>query len=80
MGYTSNRGYTLTKLERYEEALAAQNEALRLNSNLSDAYYNRAVIHAFQGEVDLAVADLQQAIQLNPSHRQEATTEVCPIV
>ena len=51
---------------RRDEMLVNFTEAIRINSNDADAYYNRGVVYAQQQKWDLALADFTQAIKLNP--------------
>jgi tetratricopeptide (TPR) repeat protein len=48
------------------EALQDFDQAIALQPNAADAYYNRAQVYAAQRQVERAMADLNQAIQLNP--------------
>ncbi|MEM1448915.1 MAG: tetratricopeptide repeat protein [Planctomycetota bacterium] len=52
------RAYTLHLLERYAEALAAWNEALRLDPDDTDTRGNRALAAVAAGELDVAREDL----------------------
>ena len=47
--------------------MADLTQAIRLNPNYADAYYNRGNVYRNQEKWDLAVADLTQAIRLNPN-------------
>lgn len=42
------------------------NEAIRLNPNLADAYYNRGLIYLDLGKYDEGLADFDEAIRLKP--------------
>ncbi|CEJ44475.1 TPR repeat-containing protein [Umezakia ovalisporum] len=59
-------------LRSYLESLTASpgdyTQAIKLNPNYADAYYNRGIFYYSQGEWDLAVADFTQAIKLNPNY------------
>jgi tetratricopeptide (TPR) repeat protein len=69
----ANQGIVLARSGRYEEALASCDKALELQANDESGYYGKACCYALQGDVDLAVENLQQAINLNPSRcRSEA--------
>ncbi|MGB3238072.1 MAG: tetratricopeptide repeat protein, partial [Geitlerinemataceae cyanobacterium] len=41
----------------------------------ADAYYNKAICYAFQGQVRSAADNLKQAIEINPKCREEARTD-----
>ncbi|NEQ38648.1 MAG: tetratricopeptide repeat protein [Okeania sp. SIO3I5] len=61
-----NKGLAYYKQGEYQQALAAYNQAIRLNPKFADAYYNRAIVYDDLGEYEKALADYNQAIQLNP--------------
>ena len=62
-----NRGASLLALERLEEALAALEQALRLDPNYAGAHNNRG--HALRqlGRLEEAIASFDQALRLNPN-------------
>ena len=69
----TNQGIVLARSGRYEDALASCDKALELQANDESGYYGKACCYALQGDVDLAVENLQQAINRNPSRcRREA--------
>jgi len=70
------RGYTLVQLGRDEEAIACFDTALKIKPDYAGSYYNRAACYALQQEVDLAVNNLQAAIQLNPQYKEEVLTDI----
>lgn len=72
----NNQGYTLVRLGRDEEAIAAFNQALEINPDYASAYYNKAACYALQQQVKLALENLQAAIKLNPSYKEEAKTDI----
>jgi len=51
----------------YSKAVADCNEAIELNPNDTDAYYNRGCTYGEMGEYEKAIADFDRVIQLNPS-------------
>jgi tetratricopeptide (TPR) repeat protein len=57
-----NRGVDLLREARIEEAIAAYDEAIRLDSTLAVAYHNRALAYENLGFVDRAVEDYNEAI------------------
>ena len=61
----SEKGFILLKLKRYSEAEVAYNRAIQLNPRTA-FYYNRGNLYDEQGEVELAIADYNQAIEINP--------------
>ena len=48
------------------EAIQDYDEAIRLNPNYADAYYNRGLAYGAKGDQDRAIQDLNEAIRLNP--------------
>jgi hypothetical protein len=60
---------------RYEEAIAAYNEAIRLAPDFADAYYERGWAYMAAGAGDLADADLAEAARLS---RRYATQDSAP--
>ncbi len=44
------------------------------NVNLANAFYNRGITYGHKGEYDLAIQDFDQALRLNPSFAQLAST------
>jgi tetratricopeptide (TPR) repeat protein len=58
------RGKVLLELGRYKQALADFGKVLTFESDCSDTPYRKAQCHAALGNTDLAVENLQQAIQL----------------
>jgi tetratricopeptide (TPR) repeat protein len=53
-------------LRRYKEALASYNQAISIKPNLHQAYYNKACNYALQNNAELAIENLEKAIQLAP--------------
>lgn len=62
----------LARLKRYDEALAVMDEMAKRFRPNGNATYNRACIYALQGNRDKALANLQQAIGLNPDLKEQA--------
>ncbi|HIK04076.1 MAG TPA: tetratricopeptide repeat protein [Trichormus sp. M33_DOE_039] len=69
----TNQGILLARAGRYQEALISCDKALELKPNDESGHYGKACCYALQGNIDLAIEDLQKAINLNASRcRQEA--------
>ena len=71
-GYLSNYGVELTSAQRWEEAIAAYQEALQLNptlhiayANLVDVLWKRANAHRKSGNIDKAINAYLQLIQVD---------------
>jgi len=58
--------YIFIALSEFEKAVEACNHALKLNSNLTGAYYNRGVAYGNLKQYKSAIADFSKAIELNP--------------
>jgi superkiller protein 3 len=57
-------------------AIADYNEAIRLNPKDDGAYYNRACYYSLENNLELALSNLQKAIQLSPErYRQLSKTD-----
>ena len=69
------RGLLLSILGRYDDAIASFDEALMLKPNDEGVFYNRACCYGWQGQVELAIATLKQAIDLDPKYREMAETD-----
>src|SRR5262249_5531790 len=61
-----DRGYTYRDAERYAEALADFDQALKLLPTFAAAYRERGATYAEAGEPERALADLKRAIRLDP--------------
>lgn len=68
------RGLTLRNWQRYAEAIASYDQAIQIKPNEPTAWYNKACCYAVQGNVDLAIKNLQWAIDLDPTFREKAKT------
>ncbi|MAT45206.1 MAG: hypothetical protein CL609_23000 [Anaerolineaceae bacterium] len=65
------RGMAYIRRDQYEQALEDFNEAIEIDPTFAMAFNGRAVIYAaFKGDLDLAVADLTQAISLEPNNAE----------
>lgn len=59
------KGLKKYKSEEYEEALPMFDEAIELDPNYADAYFNRGMTHIELKNDELAIADLQKAMNLD---------------
>lgn len=64
----THRGYELERGGRYDEAISQFNAAAKLNPSGHETFYWRARAYADKGKFDLAEADLDQAVRLNPRY------------
>jgi tetratricopeptide (TPR) repeat protein len=59
-----------------EEAIASYDKALEFKPDKHEAFYNKACCYALQSQIDQAIQNLQQAINLNPDkYREMAKTD-----
>ena len=63
-----DRGIAFMDSDKYDQAIAALSEAIRLCSALTMAYFARAHAYAEKGDHDLAIADCGIVIGLDPEH------------
>lgn len=63
-----NRGQAEDQLGRQSAALADEDQAIALNPNNPEPWYQRGVMRAHGGDKKGAVADLRQAIKLYDAH------------
>ena len=66
------RGYALTKLERYDEAIKCLNKATDIGPENPWTWYNRAIYYSIKKETEKALSDLKRAIELNESLKEIA--------
>lgn len=67
------RGHALSDMERFDEARAAYDAALRVDPRCPDAYTGRSVLHLAQDRPDEAILDASRSIDL-------ASDELHPMV
>ena len=70
-----NRGTSLLNLKRYDEALTAYNEVLLIDLGEYIGVYNKACVYSLQGKTELAIKNLEIAIQMNSNSREMAKTD-----
>ncbi|WP_442937822.1 tetratricopeptide repeat protein [Nostoc sp.] len=71
----ANKGIVLARAGRYQDSLASCDKALILNPNDESSYYGKSCCYVLQGDIELTIENLQQAINLNPCRcRSEART------
>ena len=59
-----------------DDAIESFDQALKINPDYPNAFYNKAACYALQRQVELAVDNLQQAINLNPQYQEQAKTDI----
>jgi tetratricopeptide (TPR) repeat protein len=64
------RGLAFDRLGKPAEALPAFQQAVRLDSNSAEAHFNLGKTQFALGHLNEAVAELQQALRLNPGDKQ----------
>jgi tetratricopeptide (TPR) repeat protein len=63
-----NKGYTLARLGKFEEALKANARALELQPDFAEAHNNRSYILSCCGELSSALNAVQRALELRPDY------------
>lgn len=63
--YWNDMGLALVNIERYEEAMTAYDRAIEIKPDYNWSWYNKACCYAVQGNTELAIINLQQAINLD---------------
>ena len=66
--YWLKKGNTLNNLRHYEEALAAYEQAIRLDPKFARAYNDKGWTLSNLMRLEEAVADFEQAIRLDPNY------------
>lgn len=69
----NNRGVAKLKTNRFTEAEADFKEALGVDANMAEAYYNLAIVYAYRGLTDKAVENLDRAIALKPAMKADVS-------
>ncbi len=54
-------------MQRYQDAIASFDKAIAIKPNKHEAYYNKACSYALQNNLDLAIENLNKAIQFVPN-------------
>jgi tetratricopeptide (TPR) repeat protein len=65
-------GITAYEAGRYAQAASAFGEAIALQPDWADAYYDRALANTLRGQRELAIADLQRYLRLRPEAEDRA--------
>jgi tetratricopeptide (TPR) repeat protein len=63
-----NRGTVYSRERKYDKAIAAFSEAIRLDPKCAGAYSNRGHAYFAKSEYDQAIADCSEALRLNPQN------------
>lgn len=69
-----NRGVAYLQIREMDKALQDFTSAIKFDPEQPVAYINRALIELSRGQDDLAVGDLERAVQLQPSYSGLANT------
>jgi len=62
-----NLADTLARLGRSDDAMVHYEEAIKLQPDYADAYYNRGNVLFGKGRIDEAITDLEKALQMQPN-------------
>ena len=68
----TNMGMGYEELDRTEDALKADNKAIKLNRDDEVALYNKAKILMKLGKYDRALETLDKVLDINPDHAEAA--------
>jgi len=69
-----NLGDALARKGRSDKAMVHYDEAIRLQPNYGDAYYNRGTVLFAKGRVDEAIADWAKALEMHPNDADAHTS------
>jgi tetratricopeptide (TPR) repeat protein len=64
----SNRGIAYANLGNYKDAISDYTDAIRIDSDFSDAYYNRALMYTRLGHYEDAISDYTDAIRIDSDY------------
>lgn len=64
----TNRSWAFIVLQQYEKAINDATEAISINPEFADSYYNRAIAYDNLGQKDKAAADQKKACELDRKH------------
>jgi tetratricopeptide (TPR) repeat protein len=78
--YWTALGAVLTRLERYEQAIAVLAFALQIDGNDVAALVNRGECYIAMAENEKAAADFKRAIELDPRQQNQASNRARQIV
>jgi len=70
-----NRGFTLFQLGRTEEAFIAYGKALKASPSNPEVFYSKACCYALMSNIDLALEQLQRALELDSEYGEIAKTD-----
>lgn len=69
------KGYTLSRMGRSAEAIATYEQAIQLQPDYANSWYNKACHHAENEEVAEAISNLQRALELNSDVADRLVTD-----
>jgi tetratricopeptide (TPR) repeat protein len=64
----NEKGIALADMGKYDEAILAFNESIRLDPNRADSWYSKGVALYDMGKYDDSLKAYEEAIRLNPNH------------
>lgn len=70
-----HQGNALFSEGRYIDANSAYSEAIKIDRDFAEARYQNARCYSIRGKVNLAIGNLQWAIDLNPHYKEIAQTD-----
>jgi tetratricopeptide (TPR) repeat protein len=69
-----NLGDALARKGQSDDAILHYDEAIRLQPNYADAYYNRGTVLFAKGRTDEAIADLTKVLEMHPNDADAHTS------
>ena len=61
------KGVDFNRQDKYDEAIAEFNNAIKINPNSANAYYNLGIIYDKKSDSDKAIANFSKAIGIDPA-------------
>ena len=68
MSALDNKGYSLFKLGRYNDAIFCANIAIKRQPTFANAWYNRGGYKIRNGDIKIGLLDLKKAIEISKEY------------
>jgi tetratricopeptide (TPR) repeat protein len=73
----NNKGAEFVKLQQYDEAKRAFNQATEIKPDLVPAWFNLANVYAMEGKREEALTKLRRAVKTDPDFKKTAKKASC---